>query len=145
MISTSEAFLSSAAVAAAMAMRCASSEGPSWRAFGGGADVRAGRFSAAFARFFTAMSSSTPDLPLAHDDPLLGGQAVEPHGTVGVELRGRNPDLRAQAELAAVVEACRSVDEHAAGVDLAQPALSVLVIFRANGVGVIRAVARHVL
>ena len=60
-------------------------------------------------------------------------------GPIGVQLGGRDADLRAEPELAAVVEAGRRVHQDAARVDLAKPALRVLVAAGADGLGVARA------
>src|SRR5258706_4650825 len=151
------AFLSSAASAAASAMRCASLVSRSGRnmaavALASLCVARAGFFSA-FSFFFMcstsvramAESRSSANLALAEHYPFFRRQALEPHRPVGVELRGRNPDFGTEPELAAVVEAGGGVHQHAARVDFAQEALRVLVRARDDRLGVIRAVTLDVL
>ena len=58
-----------------------------------------------------------PQMPVAADDVLVGGQVGGAHGAAGVELVGADADLGAQAVLAAVGEAGRGVDHHAGGID----------------------------
>src|SRR5262245_38720122 len=67
--------------------------------------------------------ASAADLPVPPRDPLQGAELRQAHRTVRVELGGGDPDLGAEAELSAVVEAGRRVHEHARRVDLAQPPL----------------------
>src|SRR5689334_20678153 len=53
---------------------------------------------------------SASDLPRPAHEPLRARQLAEAHRTAGVELLGRDADLRAEAELAAVGEARGGVD-----------------------------------
>src|SRR5690349_21054327 len=58
-----------------------------------------------------------PDLPVAMDDVLGGGQLAQPDGAAGVELLRGVADLGTHPELEAVREAGRGVDVHAGRVD----------------------------
>jgi hypothetical protein len=62
-----------------------------------------------------------------------------------VELAGRNPDLAAEAELAAVGELSRGVPEHDRAVDAGKEAFGRLLIGGDDGVGVLGAEARDML
>lgn len=53
-----------------------------------------------------------PDLAVAPGDVLDAGQGFQAHGAAGVELLGGDPDLQAVAELPAVGEPRRGVDEN---------------------------------
>ena len=53
-----------------------------------------------------------PDLPIAKNDELGGRQLLQTHGTERVDFARAYADLRAQAELAAVVEPRRSIHQH---------------------------------
>ena len=53
-----------------------------------------------------------PDLPIAKNDELGGRQLLQTHGTERVDFARADADLRAQAELAAVVEPRRSIHQH---------------------------------
>src|SRR5262249_3850405 len=56
----------------------------------------------------------------------------------------RDPDLRAEPQLAAVVKTRRCVDDDASGVDLAPPAVGVLATSRQDRLGMTRAVLSDV-
>ena len=58
--------------------------------------------------------------PFPVDDVLRGGELAQAHGPAGVQLLGADADLGAEAELLAVDEPGRRVDEHRGGVDLAR-------------------------
>ena len=61
---------------------------------------------------------SDPDLTVALDDPLGRRQLGQGHRAAGVQLLGRDADLGAEAELAAVGEAGARVDHDGGRVDL---------------------------
>ena len=82
--------------------------------------------------------------PVALDDVLGGGQLAQAHRAAGVELLGADADLGAEAELLAVDEAGRGVDEHRGGVDLAGEAVGRREVAGDDGLGVTRAVAGDV-
>src|SRR5690606_37150392 len=84
-------------------------------------------------------------MPVAEDDELLGGQALQPHGAAGVELVGADADLGAQPVLEAVGEAGGGVHHHGAGIHLAQEAPRAGDVFGHDGFGVMRAVGGDVL
>lgn len=60
-----------------------------------------------------AVSPPSARLPAAGDDVALGGEFLEPHRPVGVDLRRADADFRAEPELEAVVEARARVGQHA--------------------------------
>src|SRR5205807_8628851 len=84
------------------------------------------------------------DLPVAANDELLGRQLSKAHRPEGVELRRRDPDLRSEAELAAVVEARRRVHDDAARLDLAREAARALLVAGDDRLGVERPEASDV-
>ena len=73
------------------------------------------------ARSSAAFRPTRPDVAVAADDELPGRQLAQAHGAAGVQLLGGDADLGAEAELLAVDEPGRRVDEHGGGVDLAAP------------------------
>ena len=81
---------------------------------------------------------SPPHLPVAVDDVLHARQLAQPHRAAGVQLLGGDADLGPEAELAAVDEAGRGVDEHGGGVDLATEALGGAQVAGDDGLGVPR-------
>src|SRR4051794_20363630 len=83
---------------------------------------------------------SAPGLAGAADDVLGGGELAEAHGAAGVELLGADADLGAEAELFAVDEAGRGVDEDGGGVDLGGEAVGGGEVGRDDGLAVTRAV-----
>ena len=52
------------------------------------------------------------DVAVAIANPFVGGEFFQPHGTACVEFLGADGDFCAQAELAAIVEAGRGVNEY---------------------------------
>ena len=54
---------------------------------------------------------------------LVGGELPQAHGAAGVELLGADADLGSEAELLAIGESGRGVDDHCGGVDLAGEAV----------------------
>jgi hypothetical protein len=64
---------------------------------------------------------SGADLAVAFDHVLGRRELAEAHRAAGVELLGADADLGAEAELLAVDEAGRGVDEDGGRVDLATP------------------------
>src|SRR5699024_5001485 len=62
------------------------------------------------APYMAPLRSLLPGLSVAVDDVFAGGQLFHTHGAAGVHLLGRDADLRAQTELAAVGEAGGGVD-----------------------------------
>src|SRR6478609_3617947 len=81
---------------------------------------------------------SGPDLPGAPREPLRAGQLGQPHGAAGVQLLGRDADLGAEAELPAVGEAGRGVDQDAGRVDLREESFRIGVVLRHDRLGVVR-------
>ncbi|MBM7519676.1 drug/metabolite transporter (DMT)-like permease [Nocardioides nitrophenolicus] len=55
---------------------------------------------------------ASADVAVADDDVLGRGHLRQPHRAAGVQLLGADPDLGAEAELAAVGEPGRGVDQH---------------------------------
>src|SRR5689334_7495672 len=102
MISTSLAFLSSAASAAQSAMLRDSFDGAagalSETRAGAAAPARAGLRKTLVFFFKRLHLASRANLPLADHDPLFRRQTLETHGTVSVQLRGGDADFRAEAE-----------------------------------------------
>ncbi len=74
-------------------------------------------------RFSARPSGGSSRLAGAADDVLGGGELPQPHGAAGVELLGADADLGAEAELLAVDEPGRGVDQDGGGVDLAGEAV----------------------
>src|SRR5262245_5001517 len=127
MISMADAFLSSPASAArsavrALASRVADGRGSALAFRGGRGNARGGLGPepCLFGLRIVVTKGSAPDLAVAEYDPLLGRQSLEPHRAVRVQLRRRDADFGAEAELAPVVEARRRVDENAARIDFAE-------------------------
>src|SRR3990172_11020761 len=83
---------------------------------------------------------SFPNLPIAEDDELGGGQLLQPHRTESMDLARADADLRAKPELAAVVEPRRGVDHHRRGVDPVDKFSRPLVIRRDDALGMLRPV-----
>ncbi len=92
-----------------------------------------------------ARPPSLADFSGAVDHQLLGGQIDRGHRSVHVHLRGRDAHLGAKAELAAVVEACRGVPEHARGVDLGEETLGDRGVAGHDRRGVVRSVVGDVI
>ena len=78
-----------------------------------------------------------PDLPLALDQVLVGGQGLESHGAAGVEFLGGDADLAAEAEDAAVGEARGGVDIDTSRVDIVHEVLGHLVVLCGDDFGVL--------
>src|SRR5256885_7977321 len=68
----------------------------------------------------TAGMRSRPRLPGAVNAVFEARQLLGADRAAGVEFAGGNPDLRAEAELAAIGELCRCVVQHDRGIDLAE-------------------------
>src|SRR5437762_12322395 len=62
-------------------------------------------------------SSSLPDLSVSVNYPLVRRQLFQAARAASMKLVGANPDLRAQAELIAVVEPRAGVDHHRRAID----------------------------
>ena len=84
---------------------------------------------------------SLPDLPIAVDDPLGGGQLSEAAGASGVVFVGADADLGTETELAAIVEAGAGVDDHGRGVDLGDEPAGVGEALGHDHLGMTRSVA----
>ena len=65
---------------------------------------------------------TSADVAVADDDVLGRGHLGQAHRAAGVQLLGADPDLGAEAELAAVGEPGRGVDQHRGRVDLGHEA-----------------------
>ena len=81
---------------------------------------------------------SRADLPCL-DDVLDTGQLAKAHRAPGVQLLGRDADLGPEAELTAIDEAGRRVDQHGGGIDLADKASRCLEVAGDDRLGVSRA------
>src|SRR5689334_10707703 len=82
--------------------------------------------------------SSRPRLPGAVDTIFEARELIDADRPARMEFSGRDPDLRAEAELAAVGELRRGVVQHDRRVDLAQEPLGGLVVLGHDRVGVLR-------
>ena len=72
----------------------------------------------------TRQPGSGAYLTRSMDDVLLGGQLLKTHGTPRVQFLSADTYLRAEAELIAVDEPGRGIDEDCGGVDLACEAVA---------------------
>src|ERR687896_1673894 len=72
----------------------------------------------------TPRASSRTDLPVAAHHVFEAGQLLDPDRTAGVQAAGRDANLGAHAELAAIGELGRGVAHHDCAVDLREKALS---------------------
>lgn len=79
-------------------------------------------------------------LPVATDNPLIGGEFLESHRSAGVHLLGAYANLGSEAELSAIGEGCAGVHVAASGIDLIEEGLGGLGVFGYNGFGVFAAV-----
>src|SRR3546814_6697691 len=80
-------------------------------------------------------------LTAAADHVFVAGELLRPDGTAGVQLAGRNADLRTHAELAAVGELGRGVVQDDAAVDAREEALGNGRILGDDRLRVVRSVA----
>src|SRR5712692_3424646 len=64
-------------------------------------------------------SASLDHLTVAPQDVLVRGELPQAHGAAGMQLLGRDPDLRAEAEALAVGESGRGVHHDDGGIDVA--------------------------
>src|SRR5690242_14071077 len=85
-----------------------------------------------------------PDLAVAANDIFEGGQLLRADRPPGVELAGGDPDLRAEAELAAVRKLRGGVPNDDRAVDLVHEALGGRCVFGDNRLGVTGAVSGNV-
>ena len=69
-----------------------------------------------------------PDMLLAQNDPFVGGQFLERHGSTGMQPLGGDGYFRTQAQLRAVGKARAGIDVHCCGIYLAHETTSMLVI-----------------
>src|SRR5882672_8401883 len=83
---------------------------------------------------------SRPRLPGAVNAIFEARQLLGADRTAGVEFAGGNPDLRAEAELAAVGELRRCIVQHDRGIDLAEEFLRSACVFGHDRIGMMRAV-----
>src|SRR5882672_11834763 len=83
---------------------------------------------------------SRPRLPGAVDAIFEAGQLLGANRSAGVEFAGGDPDLGAEAELAAIGELRRCVVQHDRGVDLVEEFLRGVRVVRHDRIGVVRAV-----
>ena len=81
-----------------------------------------------------------PNLALADDFELPGGQFADPHGAAGVQTVRGDAHFGPEAELAAVGEAGAGVPVDAGAVDLGEEGAGGGFVGRDDGVGVVRAV-----
>jgi len=88
-----------------------------------------------------ARSSRRTNLPAAAHQVFVGRQLGGADRSARRQSLGRDADLRTHAELAAVGELGRGVDQHDGAVDLAQEALGHGVILGHDRIGVVRAEA----
>src|SRR4051794_3493396 len=86
-------------------------------------------------------SSLRPHLARAADAVFERRQLLDADGTARVHPAGRDADLAAEAELAAVGELGRGIVQHNGGIDLAQEFLGRFLIGGDDRIGVMRAVA----
>src|SRR6185295_11984043 len=80
-------------------------------------------------------------LSVTKDNKLGRRQLFQPHRSEGMNLTRTDANLSAQAELAAVVEACRSVDDHRRGINPVDKFPRSLIVGRHSTLGMLRAVA----
>ena len=85
-----------------------------------------------------------PHLPFPAHDETLDGQRLGAHRSVGVQARGRDADLGAEAELATIGEPRRRVVHHRRLADLAKEAFGRPLIAGDDRLGVIAAPALDV-
>src|SRR6478735_2942505 len=84
--------------------------------------------------------SSRPRLPAAVNTILEARQLIDADRPAGVEFPGRDSDLRAEAELAAIGELRRGIVQHDRRVHLVEEFLRGLVVFRHDRIRMMRAV-----
>src|SRR6186713_1022716 len=87
---------------------------------------------------------SRPRLPGAVNAIFKAGQLLGADRAAGVEFAGGNPDLGAEAELAAVGELRRCVVQHDRRIDLAEKPLRCMIVFRHDRIGMMRSVILNV-
>src|SRR5262245_9100379 len=88
-----------------------------------------------------AWRGSRPDLSRAAHAILEAGELLDADRPARMEAAGGDPDLGAEAELAAVGELGRGVVQHNGGIDLAQELFGRALVLGDDGLGVVRAVA----
>src|SRR5438094_8076935 len=91
--------------------------------------------------FWRRASYSGAHLAVAADEVFVGGQFGGADRPTRRQPLGRDADLGAHAELAAIGELGRGVDQHDGAVDLAQKAFGGRLVLGHDRVGVVRAVA----
>ncbi len=87
----------------------------------------------------TRLALSTNGI-VAVANPLIGGQRFQAHRPTGVQLLGADRHLRAEAELAAVGEASRSVNVYRRRIHFINKAIRMAQGTRQNGIGMLGAV-----
>src|SRR5207249_6130202 len=106
-----------------------------WPTSGGGINATTS------AGFYTkSLLRSRPRLPGAADAIFEARQLLGADRAAGVEFTGGNPDLGAEAELAAIGELRRCVVQHDCGIDLAEEFLGRPGVLGHDRIGVARAV-----
>ena len=83
-------------------------------------------------------------LSVSAEKPAIGKQPLDADGAARVKLVGADPHLGAEAEPKAVGKARAGVVKHARGIDLGQELCRGGLVFRDDGFGVARSVARDV-
>src|SRR5512139_2426050 len=86
-----------------------------------------------------------PDLAVTVDHELGSSELLHPHRAKGMELRGAYPDLRAEPELIAVVEAGRGIDQDYGGIDQLEKLVGTAIVRRNDCLGMLGTVGFNVL